>query len=75
MLYEALKEENRQTLKVVETDVDDNDASARSVLRKLLKLAVINSELTLDLIKGGKRFFCSMFCFHRGALKKCSFNF
>ncbi|KAL3994944.1 hypothetical protein ACH3XW_23785 [Acanthocheilonema viteae] len=53
MLYEALKEENKQMLKAVKTDADDSDISSRSLLRKLFELATIHSELALDILKDG----------------------
>ncbi|KAK6103759.1 hypothetical protein QQG55_13705 [Brugia pahangi] len=52
LLYEALKEENRETLKAVKIGTDDSDISGRSVLRKLFELAIIHSELALDIMKG-----------------------
>ncbi|VDM18977.1 unnamed protein product [Wuchereria bancrofti] len=52
LLYEALKEESRGTLKAVKIGTDDSDISGRSVLRKLFELATIHSELALDIMKG-----------------------
>lgn len=56
LLYKALKEESRQTLGSLKTGINDSDISGRSLLRKLFELAVIHSELALDIIKGGKGF-------------------
>uniref|UniRef100_A0A915PYM5 Edg1 TPR repeats region domain-containing protein n=1 Tax=Setaria digitata TaxID=48799 RepID=A0A915PYM5_9BILA len=52
LLYEALKDEKKQTMKVVES-ITDNDVSGRSLLRKLFELAIINSDLTLEIVRDG----------------------
>ncbi|KAM3718379.1 Protein edg-1 [Dirofilaria immitis] len=53
LLYDALKEEKRQTLKAVKTAADDSDISGRSLLRKLFQLATIQPDLALDMINDG----------------------
>ncbi|VDO48320.1 unnamed protein product [Onchocerca flexuosa] len=53
LLYEALKEEKRETVKAVKIDSDDNDISGRSLMRKLFELATIHPELALDIIEDG----------------------
>ncbi|VDK86584.1 unnamed protein product [Litomosoides sigmodontis] len=53
LLYEAFKDESKQTLKAVDTGTDDTDISGRSLMRKLFELAAIHPELALDILKDG----------------------
>ncbi|CAG9535324.1 unnamed protein product, partial [Cercopithifilaria johnstoni] len=53
LLYEALKEEKRQTLKAMKISMDNGDISGRSLLRRLFELGAVHPELALDILKDG----------------------